>query len=64
MNVQCDDSLKLRSRRARRNEIFLFAESKSLPQLMPEQKEIDAHLEDDGAYRQIPDFADLKTWHP
>jgi hypothetical protein len=58
VNVQYDDLVKLRSRRARRNKIFRFAESKSFPQLMPEQQEIDARLEDDRANRQIPDFPD------
>jgi hypothetical protein len=59
--LQSDDSVKLRSCRARGNEIFRFVESKPFPQLVPEQKEINAHLEDDGANRQIPDFPDLKT---
>ena len=54
---------KLRSRRARRNEIFRFVESKTFSQLVPKQKEIDAHLKNDGANRKIPDFPDLKAWH-
>ena len=55
---------ELRRRRARGNEVFRFVESKPFPQLVPEQKEINAHLKHDRANRQIPDFADLKAWHP
>ena len=55
---------ELRSGGARGNEIFRFVESKPLPQLVPKQKEIDAHLKNDGANRKIPDFPDLKAWHP
>jgi hypothetical protein len=57
------DRFKLRRSRARGNEIFRFVESKSFPQLVPEQKEINAHLQNDRANRQIPDFPDLETWH-
>jgi hypothetical protein len=56
-----DVRFKLGRSSARRNKIFWFAESKSFPQLMSEQQEIDAHLENDGSNGEIPDFPDLKT---
>ena len=45
------DRNPLRRRRARWNESFRFFESKFLPQLVPEQQKIDAHLNNDGPHR-------------
>jgi hypothetical protein len=59
-----DIRLKLRSSDARRDEIFRFVESKPFPQLAPEQKEINAHLNNDGPKREIPDFPDFEARHP
>ena len=64
MNLECDGAVELRRRRARRNEVFRFVESKPFTELVPEKEEVDAHLKNDRANRQIPDFPDLKTRHP
>lgn len=64
MNIRCSDSVQLRTRRARRDEIFRFIGSKPFTQLVPEQKEVNTHLKNDGANRQIPDFPNLKAWYP
>src|SRR6266403_5134643 len=52
-----------RCRCAHGNEIFGFLESKSLPQLMPEQQEICAHLKNDRPNREIPDLPNLESRH-
>jgi hypothetical protein len=56
--------LKLRRSGARRDEISRFVESKPFPQLVPEQKEINAHLNNDGPNREIPEFPNLEARHP
>ncbi len=45
------DRNPLRRRRAGWNESFRFFESKFLPQLVPEQQKIDAHLKNDRPNR-------------
>jgi len=45
------DRNPLRRGRARGNESFRFFESKFLPQLVPEQQKIDAHLKNDRPNR-------------
>jgi hypothetical protein len=54
--VQCDDSVKLRRRRARRNEIIRFAESKPFPQLVPEQQEVNAHLKNEKSISRVKEL--------
>src|SRR5437667_2911024 len=57
-------SPELRRCRTRWNESLRFFESKSLPQLVPKQQQVNAHLNNDRRNGQIPHLSDLKAGSP